>query len=1617
MLAAEKAEAHLATLRHPDWHAETSARVLALDESLASIGAALIDLEWGGWHGSIPSYERLQDAGPMIDNLADDQRLVLMSALHPQLGATLSRLWIDGRKAPYNEQGFRAPGQPSTTVIQRVTNLAEMLRLYGPFDADVAWCATWDSYIGYRVGDQLIRNSSGGPLFATAIDLGGSLGDEVFETLIQIANGTHATSVFGEHAIAGLVCAARPEGWDCVERLLVGAQRQEGLRQSILNQFRLAHPKALERIIGVILDNDLLRFAAVAAALSAWIGTKPNSEKTEALRTNLAVYQKFLGGKEAPFDLAAEDPTAIRLALNALGTSDITLANRLTDQLITSASTKRRQATLRYLVTTRSGDAVRRMLNHLDADDLAVAVDVHRALDEILPSSWGATDAFETLERLVHRLPSRGLVRRGKEQFPRSPVLGTMLNVLGSRPLDRLLPFISDMDEDTLDTFAYVAKDEEHEISDSVRAVLLSMILTRSTQSSYAFQALKRVGITPEDALEVEPLLMADNGELRRDVIDLFTRQAPGDVLTSVERLWTGTEAQRDGACEVLTIVYDRSSPSAGLATRLLSDASTEHQRTLLSALGIQATGPGLGLHNPDGRTPPRVPVAHAATPPEVAEAAVRLIAALDELIHANRDVVVTTTTLHHGTSTQMLGDITHDLPSPFVHWALDPGDLTDLVLPETFRAWWAGRSHEDRPANALDALAHAEWSRFGPGRRFSSNKTGAWSPEEIRKASSTSATKFRYPRLVRHVLEWLFVDELGPDTIDVCLDRTESTLATVTPEALATTTLLGEYEYLDPSDWRHDLSLIGWRKLLQYLLRSHPESFSIEQLSRWFALERWISEPVPGAVPDPHNDHTLLLAAFEAGAATDDDVRQHLLAGSATLLRDTTARNRSAKFSDHQRLCVLADEARDRILAIELDRGDVPTAATALASQLGGVVGVATTIRLLARLGDAPLVTQGRYDPDDRDGSFRRLLAMTYPADSDTAEMLRDIAAAAGLDDPRLVAFAMFVPTWAALIEAAIGWPGLEDAVSWFDAHSPFEFWMVEDDRRAQWASRTTISPYDLNDGAVDVAWFRRAHDALGERRWSVVQAAASVILARRNTGFASSGAGRATLYADALQGIRTDTELLERIATKRHQDSVRALGLCPLPNAAAARQTTIQRRYLALREFQRGSKAFGNSRQANEDKTVRLAIENLARTAGYRDPQRLVWAMEAAEAGDLAKGAITATDGDLSVTLSIDAEGSPDLTIHRGDKPLKSIPSAKRNLPLFVALSDRKKALTKQVSRMRRSLEESMIEAEWFEEREFNDLLKHPAIAAMLRLVVFIDEGGATMCRTNAGYVDVSDRATEPTDRVRLAHPVDLLASGQWTDWQTRLFDDAKRQPFKQAFRELYIVTEAERATVIFSGRYEGYQVTSSQAAALFTEQGWFIEREGSDVTRLFPHHGYIARVSFGGGSLGRPLAQDPWVEQVTFHRQGSWETVPIAMVPPIVFSEAMRDIDLVVSVAHASGIDPESTESTVEMRIALVRETVRLTRLGNVRFAGSHVLIDGSLGEYSVHLGSGVVHRRPGGSVCIIPVDTQNRGRVFLPFADPDPKSAEIVSKVLLLANDSQIKDPSILRQLRS
>ena len=157
-----------------------------------------------------------------------------------------------------------------------------------------------------------------------------------------------------------------------------------------------------------------------------------------------------------------------------------------------------------------------------------------------------------------------------------------------------------------------------------------------------------------------------------------------------------------------------------------------------------------------------------------------------------------------------------------------------------------------------------------------------------------------------------------------------------------------------------------------------------------------------------------------------------------------------------------------------------------------------------------------------------------------------------------------------------------------------------------------------------------------------------------------------------------------------------------------------------------------------------------------------------------------------------------------------------------------------------------------------------------------------------------------------------------------------------------------------------------------------------------------------------------ESPTLEHVSFESIKDGKTIQLVEVNSIVFSEVMRDVDLVVSVAHVGGVDPEASHSTLEMRAVLAKESARLFKLENVEVKERHIIIEGKLATYSVHLGSGIVSKE-GLRLSIIPVHSQHRGRLFLPFIDDDPKSAEIISKMKLLAEDEKIQDPTVLNQI--
>lgn len=961
---------------------------------------------------------------------------------------------------------------------------------------------------------------------------------------------------------------------------------------------------------------------------------------------------------------------------------------------------------------------------------------------------------------------------------------------------------------------------------------------------------------------------------------------------------------------------------------------------------------------------------------------------------------------------------------------------LANYPLFPVWRSWWEGRSPELREADG-----HELWrARIALG--LLDNPYRWHEPAEAEKLRLASGEKeplqLANGGLAYEIIDALLLAFPAKDSVDFLLEAAESSLALV-PASEHTRPVVESpgYYVADREPAVRSFTFKGWLQLAQLQSALPGTAWTRAQQAQLWRLLRWVDEPVRPpeaggpALPEGRlclrRDRPELALVCEMRAqdiATDDDLLDLLLGagaddhwheerGSFRQLAQATARSSELSPGARAVLQPLAERCRERILSIEYVRGDAATAATVPALQLRSIWGVRHFRAILEMLGDREFERGWMGANDNIAAAASHFIRICFPQPTETFVDFSSAIAGAKLGERRLVETAVFAPQWSEFIEQFTGWGGLTEAIWWIHAHSKGEDWSVDVAVRELWRAdlsrRTALEATALTDGAVDVAWFHRTRRELGAARWDVLIEAAK---------YGSSGLGhtRAVLFAKAMLGEVTEAQLLERLK-KRHQDSVRALGLLPLPKGAR-RDPAVLARYRTLQEFARTSKQFGSQRQANEKRAVQIGLENLARTAGYADPIRLEWAMEAESVSDLAGGPLHVAVGDVTVSLGIDAWGEIQLEARKAGRTLADIPAALKKQPDVASLRHRKAELRQQAARIRPALEQLMVRGETFSAPELRDLLRHPLLAPMLSNLVLVGEG-IIGYPTDEGrtLTDASGRveALKASERVRLAHPLDLLPAASWQQWQAECLAHERIQPFKQVFRELYVLTDAERESRHETHRYAGQQVQPRQSQALLGQRGW-VSHTYEGVRKTYHEAGITAWLEGEFHFYTPAEVEPPVLGGVHFSRRSDGQGIALADLPPRLFSEAMRDLDLVVSVAHAGGIDPEASASTVEMRSALVRETCRLLGLSNVEVRDRYAFITGQMGDYSVHLGSALARRLPGSALLIVAVPSQQRGRLFLPFADHDPKTAEAVSKVLLLARDHEIKDPAILDQIR-
>ncbi|MBU2062615.1 MAG: DUF4132 domain-containing protein, partial [Bacteroidetes bacterium] len=204
---------------------------------------------------------------------------------------------------------------------------------------------------------------------ATVLHNADGLFDELLNDIIQ---GEDEIGGVSADIIKALLLSEEEQHWEMVAKLLLAAQRQEGLRQTILESLDESGLSAFKYMINVILKHDLTRFSSVTRAVSTWFGLRWETPKKSVINRILEIAQSLiLNLKEVDTYINSKDNLEVLVGLWAIAILDVDTANRKAlDLIITSKDRNKKILALYFIyITERTNDAlVPYFIEHIGED-------------------------------------------------------------------------------------------------------------------------------------------------------------------------------------------------------------------------------------------------------------------------------------------------------------------------------------------------------------------------------------------------------------------------------------------------------------------------------------------------------------------------------------------------------------------------------------------------------------------------------------------------------------------------------------------------------------------------------------------------------------------------------------------------------------------------------------------------------------------------------------------------------------------------------------------------------------------------------------------------------------------------------------------------------------------------------------------------------------------------------------------------------------------------------------------------------------------------------------------------------------------------------------------------
>lgn len=435
------------------------------------------------------------------------------------------------------------------------------------------------------------------------------------------------------------------------------------------------------------------------------------------------------------------------------------------------------------------------------------------------------------------------------------------------------------------------------------------------------------------------------------------------------------------------------------------------------------------------------------------------------------------------------------------------------------------------------------------------------------------------------------------------------------------------------------------------------------------------------------------------------------------------------------------------------------------------------------------------------------------------------------------------------------------------------------------------------------------------------------------------------------------------------------------------------------------------------------------------------------------LNEGKRTYTFDDYSATISITKPGKSTLTWLKPDgKTQKSIPAfvKTKHANKLKKMKNTKKQIDQTTSAQRNRIDR-MFKADrtWNVEHFEKLFLRHGLMCTLTKKLIWTftyNDKSQSAIYLNDQWVNYKKQPVtlHPKATIRLWHPA-LCSLDEVQGWRSFLMENEIQQALKQAFREIYLLTEAEINTGTYSNRMAAHILKQHQYLSLVKARNWSATITGNwdsgDGTAHLDIPEYGLRAEFWAEGV-RDDNQAIWdylsTDQIRFINTETEGVVELINIPPIVFSEVLRDVDLFVGVASV-GNDPMWQDSggrpgfrdywhsysfgdlsvIAKNRKEILEGLVPRLKIKDVaEIKDKFLVVKGKLRTYKIHIGSGNILMEPNDQyLCIVPDRskkdvTQN---LFIPF-EGDKTLSVILSKAFLLANDDTITDSTITSQIK-